>query len=333
MATVAFAVPIGVWTPKAPLPTAVAEVGVAEIRGLVHVIGGTEQNGQEQPKWASTNHFAYDPKANRWITRAPLPMALSHVGVAALSGKLYAIGGFTDAVHMNPQRVAFSYDPASDEWTRLPDISSPRGSVAAVSVHGKLHVLGGRISNEIVDLPTPPSAPKLQAGFGTVTTHQIFDPKTGIWKDGGVMPNPGRDHVGVAVVDGKIHLFGGRVKDTVDNLIAHDVYDPATDGWTKAAPLTSARSSGAYVVIEGKIIYAGGECKPGGDPLSMTNANAYDEVSMYVPASDSWTDLTALPSARHAFGAATVGKVAYFVGGAPVCGGGASRDLLAFKLK
>jgi len=44
------------------------------------------------------------------------------------------------------------------------------------------------------------------------------------------------------------------------------------------------------------------------------------------------TALPALPKARHAFGAATVGNVAYFAGGAPVCGGGAMTEMLSLTL-
>ncbi len=120
--------------------------------------------------------------------------------------------------------------------------------------------------------------PELSAGFGTVNTHEIYDPKTGKWAQGPTVPGPARDHLGVAVVDGKIHLFGGRVADVVDNLDRHDVYDSKTNQWTTAAPLPNPRSSGAYTVLDGLILYAGGECKPGGQPFTP---NTYDDVTAY----------------------------------------------------
>ena len=83
-------------------------------------------------------------------------------------------------------------------------------------------------------------------------------------------------------------------------------------------------------MLNGLIIYAGGECKPGGQPYS---ANAFDDVTAYDSKADIWTILTSLPRARHAFGAATVAGIAYFAGGALVCGGGVSTDdLLAFSV-
>ncbi len=319
----------GTWTSKAPLSVGRAEIGVAALDGKVYVLGGTEQIGDGKPIWNSTLNSMYDPRTNTWTNEAPLPTGLSHIGAATLDGKLYAIGGFTDIVHMGPQDLAFVYDPKANRWTALPDISSPRGSVAAAAVDGKLHIFGGRISDKIVKLPAAPGMPELSAGFGTVTTHQVYDPKSGKWTDGLPIPGPARDHMGIAVLDGKVHLFGGRVADVVDNLDRHDVYDPKTNKWTTAAPLPKPRSSGAYTVLDGLIVYAGGECKPGGQPFTP---NAFDDVTAYDPKTDKWTALKNLPQARHAFGAATIGHSAYFVAGAPLCGGGTTVDTLMFTL-
>lgn len=319
----------GTWTAKAPLPVAMAEVGVAALDGKVYVVGGTEQHGKLPTIWNSRLTMMYDPARDAWRTRAPLPHGFTHAGVAALGGKLYAVGSFTEPVHMGPLNLAFVYDPQTNRWSALPPLSSPRGSVAAVAAGGKLHVFGGRVSDKVVDIPTPAGGPRMRAGFGTVTTHQIYDPASGRWSAGPPIPGPGRDHLGVALLGGKIHLFGGRTADVQNNLDRHDVYDPATGRWTRAAPLPRARSAGAYTVLDGRILYAGGECKPGGQPYTP---NAYDDVTAYDPRTDSWTTVRPLPQARHAFGAATVGHVAYFVAGAPVCGGGATTDVNALTL-
>lgn len=296
----------GHWTAKAPLPTAMAEVGVAALDGKVYVLGGTAQG-----RWDSPLNEQYDPASDAWHERAPMPKGLSHVGAVALGGKLYAIGGFINIVHVGAQDLAFVYDPAADRWSELPHLSSPRASVAAAAVGGRIHIFGGRGLDKV-----------------TVTAHEVFDPATGRWSKAAPLPSP-RDHAGIAVLDGKIHIFGGRTVDVVDNIDRHDVYDPATDTWSKAAPLPRPRSSGAYTVLKGLILYAGGECKPGGKPGDKLT---FDDVTAYDPKTDRWTALAPLPTPRHAFGAATVGDVAYFAGGAPTCGGGNSTDMSALTL-
>lgn len=317
-----------VWAQKSPLPVAMAEVGVAALDGKVYVVGGTEQRDKAPPIWASTLNMAYDPASNTWQQRAPLPQGLSHVGVAALDGKLYAIGGFTDIVHMGPRSLAYVYDPRTDSWRALAELSSPQGSIAVAAAGGKLHIFGGRKSDTVRKI-SPVGTRDTFAGFGTVTTHEVYDPASGRWSQAAPIPGPGRDHMGIAVLRGKVHLFGGRIADVTDNLGTHSVYDPATDSWTEAAPLPRPRSAGAYTVLNSLIVYAGGECKPGGQTFSP---NAYEDVSAYDIKTDRWIALPSLPQARHAFGAATIGNVAYFAGGAPVCGGGAMTDMLSLTL-
>lgn len=319
----------GSWGQMSPLPVAMAEVGVAALDGKVYVVGGTEQRDKSPPIWASTLSMAYDTASNSWQARAPLPEGLSHVGLAALDGKLYAIGGFTNIIHVGPRNLAFVYDPATNSWSALPPLASPEGSIAVVALGGKIHIFGGRKSDKLVKVSPVGAARETFAGFGTVTTHQVYDPASGSWSQASPIPGPGRDHMGIAVLNGKVHLFGGRVADVGDNLDRHSVYDLASDSWTEAAPLPTPRSSGAYAVLNGLIIYAGGECKPGGAPFSP---NAYDDVTAYDSLADKWIALPSIPKARHAFGAATVGEVAYFAGGAPVCGGGAMTDMLSLTL-
>jgi N-acetylneuraminic acid mutarotase len=88
----------------------------------------------------------------------------------------------------------------------------------------------------------------------------------------------------------------------------------------------AARSSAAYTVLNGRILYAGGECRPKDGPRG---GETFDDVAAYEPKTDRWMTLASLPSGRHAFAAATVGQVAYFVAGAPICGDAYSADLLA----
>lgn len=299
--------PSGAWTHKTPIPVAISEVGVGQIDGKVYVIGGTDKTGQ-----ATNFNLTYDPATDRWEERATLPRALHHIGVTALGGKLYAIGGLTANVHIGPQSLTLSYDPKLDRWSELEPLSSPRGSLGVAAVAGKIHIFGGRKS------PT-----------STVTTHDVYDPVSGKWTQRTPLSGPPRDHMGIAVVEEKIHVFGGRINDYNDMLDRHDVYEPNTDTWTTAASLPRPRSAGAFVVLNGRIIYAGGECKPGGRPFTP---NAFDDVDAYDTKTGTWSSLTPLPEGRHAFGAAAVDGVAYFAGGALLCGGGASADLLALTI-
>ena len=105
--------------------------------------------------------------------------------------------------------------------------------------------------------------------------------------------------MGVAALEGNIHVFGGRQNDYTDMLDRHDVYDPSSSTWSTAASLPRPRSAGAFAVFDGHIVYAGGECKPGGAPFT---ANTFEDVDAYDAMTDSWSPLIPLPEGRHAFG-------------------------------
>lgn len=296
----------GRWHSETPMPEAMDEIGGAAVGGKLYVIGGQTQRDDHSPLVAE-----YDPAANSWRRAAPMPEGLSHPGVTALDGKIYVLGGFLAARHGRARDDAFVYDPKTDRWTALPKLSSPRGSLAAAALQGKVHVIGGRGLDN-----------------ATVATHEVFDPAMQRWSVAAPLPFA-RDHAGIAILDGKIHLFGGRTEDGgLYSIANHEVYDPRSDSWSKAAPLPVARSSGAYAVLDGRILYAGGECRPKDGPRG---GETFDDVTAYDAKGDRWTTLAPLPSARHAFAAATVGDIAYFAAGAAVCGDAYSADLLAFS--
>ncbi|MGB7036219.1 MAG: kelch repeat-containing protein, partial [Xanthobacteraceae bacterium] len=178
------------------------------------------------------------------------------------------------------------------------------------------HVFGGRPHD-----PTP------------VAAHEVYDPATNQWTEKSPMPLA-RDHMGVAVIDGKIHIVGGRTGGQTDNVGEHDVYDPASDKWTKAAPMPTPRSGGAAVYYHGLLIYAGGECKKRDPNAGFGGGEDFDETEGYDPKTDTWRTLAKLPSARQAFGAAADGTAAYFPGGTLRCGALALTDqTLVFRLK
>ena len=300
--------PLGTWSTAAPLPQPRAEHSVVKLDGKIYAIAGGIPNvggTGMQNDGASTLVEEYDPATDRWRVRAPLPRALTHVGLAALDGKIYAIGGFLGDVHQEAQADAFVYDPATNQWSTLPSLPAPRGSVGTVALNGKIHAIGGRDPKDQVQ-----------------ATHEVFDPVKRAWTTAAPLP-VARDHLSALAVNGKIHVIGGRTGDYTAVTAYHDVYDPATDTWSKAPPLPTPRSSMAATLYKNMIVVFGGECR-GGKTFSANEG--------YDLATGQWRALTPAEG-RHGFGAATVGERAYFVAGAKECGSNmVSDELLVFTL-
>jgi N-acetylneuraminic acid mutarotase len=93
---------------------------------------------------------------------------------------------------------------------------------------------------------------------------------------------------GLAVLDGKIYVAGGRAPGGS----AFEVYDPATDRWEALPNLPTQRNHLAMVALNGRIIVAGGRSGPG------FNTERLDVVEIYDPATRRWTRGAPLPAGR-----------------------------------
>ena len=194
-----------------------------------------------------TFHQVFDPKAGTWSLKAPFPLPCNHVAGVSIGTKIYTFGGFVEQ-NRCPHSKCFVYDTATDQWASIAPISRPRGAISAIVLDGKIHLLGGR-------------------DVRSVEWHEIYDPATdkytilgGMRGSTGTQPFVGqRDHMGVAVVDGKIHAIAGRMDSYDFNTGLNAVYDPKTDGWTFRAPLPTPRTGPSCVYINGKIVVFGGE--------------------------------------------------------------------------
>lgn len=281
-----------------------SDVAAVEVGGKLYLMAGQAMGRQDSPMAQ-----AFDPATGRWRDLAPLPKGASHVGIAALNGKIYVAGGFTANVHMNPLDQFLEYDIVRNNWRQLASLPSRLGAAGLAAVGGRLHLVGGRGPDG-----------------KTVTAHSVYDPVTGRWASAAPLP-VARDHLGIAVADAKLYVIGGRTGATVDNTAYMDMYDPSTDKWQAMAPMPTKRSAGTAVLYRGLIVYYGGECK------APANRTTFDEVEAYDPKSNSWTSLAKPATGRHAHGGAVLGDTVYFMGGNTGCGGdGPSKSVTAFKL-
>jgi len=169
----------------------------------------------------------------------------------------------------------------------------------------------------------------------SVEWHEIYDPATdkytilgGMRGSTGTQPFVGqRDHMGVAVVDGKIHAIAGRMDSYDFNTGLNAIYDPKSDGWSFRAPLPTPRSGVSAVYIGGKIVVFGGEA----------TGRVFGTNEAYDPKTDSWEALAPMPIPRHGLHGATVaviGNMVHVPGGGPVPGGsvqGAYHDAFTFS--
>jgi N-acetylneuraminic acid mutarotase len=138
------------------------------------------------------------------------------------------------------------------------------------------------------------------------------------WQARAPLPVP-RTEVAAAPFRGDIAVVGGYLADgtSTDDV---DLYDPATDSWSRLPDLPAAVNHASAASGGGKLYVAGGYGGPG---VRLRSAFVFD--------GDRWRTLAPMPAARGAAGAAVVAGKLYVVGG--VGPDGLARVAFALNLK
>ena len=191
------------WTPLTSLPIAQAETVSASVGGRIHVVGGRAPSGSRNLEWTdhidTDLHWAYDPAADQWEPRAPLPTARNSAAGAVLHNMLYVIGGRT--VGDGNTAACAIYEPASNRWQKIAPLPAPvhqtaprgQGGLAAAAWNGKIYAFGGEWFG---------------GGSGVYADAWEYDPREDKWRAVAAMPRPRHGLGAVALSDG-IYVCGG----------------------------------------------------------------------------------------------------------------------------
>ena len=161
-------------------PRRAAQAGVVD--GIIYNIGG---NG------SSRDCEAYDPVANSWTSKKPMPGGGGDLAVTVYNGLIYTFGGGYTTV--GPYSNVYAYNPQTDTWdTTLTPMPTPRFAFQTYLVGDKIYAIGGSQSQNT-----------------SLATVEVYDPATNTWDTTlPDMPEPLAWFAG-AVVDDTIYVIGG----------------------------------------------------------------------------------------------------------------------------
>jgi len=247
----------GEWSLGTPLPEPVHHAGAAIVGGKIYQVGGFHNPFAMRDPIDTV--WAFDPAANKWERRAPLPSPRGAMVVAAIGDLIYAAGG----EHRRPPGSPVPkgapppyepiadvavYDPKADRWQVLPSMHHARDHAFVGSINGRLYVVGGR------------DRPKYD-----ITAVEEYDPATRAWSERAPMPN-GRSGGAATVLDGKLYVFGGEGNDASPIGIFDQVeaFDPMSNSWTRFGPMPLPRHSQTAAAAGGRIYMPGGATRRGG---------------------------------------------------------------------
>jgi N-acetylneuraminic acid mutarotase len=174
------------------------------VNGILYAIGGIAPGSSGIAPTGTLQ--AYDPVANTWTTKTPMPTVRLGFAVGVVNGILYTVGG--DAAG-----TVEAYDPVTNAWTTRQPMLTPRSQLGVGVVNGILYAVGGTTGSNADGIPT------------IVNTIEAYDPATNTWTTRTPMIT-GRMGLGVAVVNGVVYAIGGRPKWPGDITGANEAYHP-----------------------------------------------------------------------------------------------------------
>src|SRR5262245_22550188 len=140
------------YNPIPNLPTQRNHITACAIDGKIYVVGGRLQAGFTS---TMTNILeVFDPEANQWATRAPMPTTRGGINGIAANGYFFVFGGEGPDGVFDEMEM---YVPAQNRWRRLESLPiAVHGVTGSAFLNGWIHLPGGGTSSGGSSGPTFP---------------------------------------------------------------------------------------------------------------------------------------------------------------------------------
>ena len=223
--------------------------------------------------------------AQNWANQSSMNVARVEATTIDYRGNIYVFNGFRRLLQIADS--VEKYDPGTKKWTTISSTSTNNGSAVthngAVRVGADVWIIGGRIGRH-------PGRVSNKVWIFNLDNHQ--------WRRGPDLPTPGAAG-GAALVDNKIHWFGGldvNASCDVDNHFVYDLKAPGA-GWkniTSIARMPNPRNHFSTAVVNGIIYAMGGQFGHDACPGKHTNDTA--QVHAFNPKNNKWSVKANMPN-------------------------------------
>lgn len=210
----------------------------------------------------------YDPAANAFTSSGEMPVDVADFEAAALQdNEVLIAGGLASGAVM---ATAALFDPGNGAFTPTGPMQTPRARGIAVALSDGSVLIAGGVENV--------------APSGSLTSAEIYSPKTGKFSPAGNLP-ASLTLVGSSATllsNGEVLLAGGG-SPTLSSLADAEIYDPVHRTFISAGQMDAARSRFTATLLQnGNVLIAGGlSFPPAGSQATTDLASA----ELYAPAS------------------------------------------------
>lgn len=239
--------------------TAVPRNGATATRlkdGRVLIVGGVFARGDSLFLVLAAEIF--DPATGAFAVGSNIQKArVGHEAITLPDGRVLIIGGLGPDP-LGPGLLLVkeieAYDPATGAFTTIGELREGRqGPEVTLLPDGKVLISGG------LGLTADQQAV-------TSNTLEVFDPATGTSSAPVAMSGPRRNHVAVALTDGRVLLAGGTTPEgNGQSTASAELFDPAAGTTTPIGTMTEPRTQAAAVRLQdGSVLIVGGARIEGG---------------------------------------------------------------------
>ena len=246
----------------------------------------------------------YNAKSNTITAVGPMNVSRqNHTATVLSNGNILLVGGITDqgygsvtSAGITPVCELFgnaSTPPQPGAFTTTGSLATARTEQQATTLsNGTVLLTGGAVQQDLA----------------ITATAQIYDPASATFRyTKNDMTTPRVGHSSSLLPDGRVLIAGGSNgnPDPGGCLSSTEIYDPAADTFTAAAPMNYCRHGHQAVTLsDGRIIVISGYDETSSQVVTNT-------VEIFDPKTASWTVAAPLPSGRASFAATLLqdGKV------------------------
>ncbi|WP_437708085.1 kelch repeat-containing protein [Sorangium sp. So ce448] len=173
-------------------------------------------------------------------------------------------------------------------WESVPPMITPRGEhTATVLKDGRVLVAGG-----YPELDEPPYTTREAMSLKAV---EIYDPATRTWSPAAPLLQARSGHAAILLPDGHVLVAGGKMRNAAalgTFLPSAEIYDPMTDTWTPAGPLSIPHPAPSMMLAGGRPVLVGlGWDFADRNMDGTAELRYYMNSAIYNPESRGWAEL------------------------------------------
>jgi len=258
----------------------------------------------------------YDPPTNTWRPSIP-PCSQCLGGIDATTaillpnGTVLAVGGY----FLGVSQPAI-YDPVMQAWTAASAPLVPNQSWLSIGIYGTVTALqdgdvlaeGGMVDESSIYPPT--------AG-NSLSVGALYDLAQSSWSTLGSLGHAGYFAASGVLANGQVLVTGGSVLSDAGLLTAQkaaDLFDPTTNTWSPAAPMSVYRQQHTATVLQsGQLLVTGGIY--GSNYGTGFPAAPFTSAELYDPASNAWSSAGFMSTGRYLHTASLLGNGKVLVAG------------------